>query len=343
MATSNFHSQFLALALLLIHVVNSTIQATNHGFEIDLTHRDSPNSPLYNPNRIPLEPLQRLFSSCLLSSESFKCDFIQSKCCLFKCISQQCKSVTTLTDSSLAKGVLSTETITFGSSSGNSISFNNIVFGCGHNNTEIFNENEMGLIGLGGRNSSLVSQVCSKFGTNFFSHCLVPFHTDPSLTSKMYFGSNSKVSGPGVDSTHLVPKDGKIMFYFVTLEGISVGDKFIPYNSSQPISKGNMLIDSGTPPTLLCKDFYKRLADEVSGAIKLKPYQDPQFGTQLCYKSQSVIDIDAPILTAHFDGGGKVPLIQTSTFVPTLEGVFCFAMQPIDDGDDVGIWGSKNK
>ncbi|KAK0591935.1 hypothetical protein LWI29_010514 [Acer saccharum] len=285
--------------------------------------------PIYNPTAS--------YSYDKLSCQSEQCHLLDS----VSCSSQQfCNYTYGYADSSLTIGVLSIETITFGSSQGNSISFNNIVFGCGHNNTGIFNENEMGLIGLGGRNSSLVSQVCSKFGTKKFSHCLVPFHTDSSLTSKMYFGSNSEVSGLGVVSTPLVPKDGKITFYFVTLEGISVGDKFIPYNSSQPISKGNMLIDSGTPPTLLRKDFYKRLEDEVRGATKLTPYQDPQLGTQLCYKSQSVIDIDAPILTAHFYGGGKVPLIQTSTFIPPLEGVFCFAMQPIYDGDDVGIFGN---
>ncbi|KAK4835376.1 hypothetical protein QYF36_008969 [Acer negundo] len=244
MATINFHSQFLAPTLILIHVVNSTIQATNHGFEIDLIHRDSPNSPLYNPNRTPLERYNDAFRRAYSRLNR---------------LNQFCNYTYGYADSSLTKGVLSTETIIFGSSSGNSISFNNIVFGCGHNNTGTFNENEMGLIGT------------------------------------------------GVVSTPLVPKDGKITFYFVTLEGISVGDKFIPYNSSQPISKGNMLIDSGTPPTLLHKDFNKRLEYEVR---------------------------------AHFDGDGQVPLIKTSTFIPPLEGVFCFAMQPIDDGDDVGIFGN---
>ncbi|TXG48680.1 hypothetical protein EZV62_024555 [Acer yangbiense] len=305
MATINFHSQFLALTLLLIHVVNSTIQATNHGFEIDLIHRDSPNSPLYNPNQTPLECYNDAFRRAYSRLNRL--------------------NVTSFNPNAAYSNV----------------SANNgeylMKFSMGTPPVDIY-----GIVdtGLGGRNSSLVSQVCSKFGTKKFSHCLVPFHTDPSLTSKMYFGSNSEVSGPGVVSTPLVPKDGKITFYFVTLEGTSVGDKFIPYNSSQPISKGNMLIDSGTPPTLLRKDFYKRLEDKVRGAIKLTPYQDPHLGTQLCYKSQSVIDIDAPILTAHFDGGGKVPLIQTSTFIPPLEGVFCFAMQPIDDGDDVGIFGN---
>lgn len=89
-----------------------------------------------------------------------------------------------------------------------------------------------------------------------------------------------------------------------------------------------MFIDTGAPPTLLPKDFYNRLEEQVRNAIKLTPYQDPRLGSQLCYKTQSMAGI-APILTAHFDGGAKVPLIHTSTFIPPpVEGVFVLQCSP---------------
>lgn len=285
--------------------------------------------PIYNP----------------ASSSSYKELSCQSEQChlldTVSCSSQQlCNYTYGYADSSLTKGVLATERITFGNSNN---FFDNVVFGCGHNNTGVFNENEMGLVGLGRTRLSLASQILSQLGANKFSYCLVPFHTDPSITSKMFFGNGSEVSGGGVVSTSLVSKEDKT-YYFVTLEGISVGNlsnssKLIPYyNSSGAISKGNMFIDTGAPPTLLPKDFYNRLEEQVRNAIKLTPYQDPRLGSQLCYKTPSMAGI-APILTAHFDGGAKVPLIHTSTFIPPpVEGVFCFAMQPIDG--DVGIFGN---
>ncbi|KAL5769870.1 hypothetical protein ACOSP7_014024 [Xanthoceras sorbifolium] len=276
-------------------------------------------NPIFNP---------ALSSSYFnLSCQAAQCHLLESVSCSPQ---ELCDYTYGYGSTALTKGVLSTETVTFGSTS-----FKNIVFGCGHNNTGGFNPNEMGLVGLGGRDLSLASQVSSQLGAKKFSYCLVPFHTNPSTTSKMYFGNDGTVSGAGVVSTPLVSKEDKT-YYFVTLEGISVGDKFIPFISSGTVSKGNVFIDSGVPPILLPKDFYNRLEHEVKNAIKLTPYQDPQLGTQLCYKSQTTID--APTLTAQFDGGAKVPLISTSTFISPKDGIFCFAMQPVDG--DGGIFGN---
>ncbi|XP_031255454.1 aspartic proteinase CDR1-like [Pistacia vera] len=280
-------------------------------------------NPIFNPS----------FSSSynFLSCESIQCHLLETVSCSSE---QACNYTYGYGSNALTEGVLATETIALGSNI-----FNNIVFGCGHNNTGGFNENEMGLVGLGGRNLSLVSQISSQLGTNIkFSYCLIPFHANPNFTSKINFGSISEVSGSGVVSTPLVPKDDKT-YYFVTLEGISIGKNFIPYNnsSSQTVSKGNVFIDSGVPPTLLPEDFYNRLEQEVRKAIKLTPFQNPQLGSQLCYKRATMEDI-APTSAAHFDGGAAVPLVWTSIFISPMEGVFCFAMQPISD--DVGIFGN---
>ena len=135
------------------------------------------------------------------------------------CGSEQCRSLDTTAcspentcsytygyEAGLTQGLLATETVTLTSSSGQQISLQNIVFGCGHKNTGSFNEEEMGLVGLGGGPLSLVSQIGPLFGGRKFSHCLLPFHTDPSITSKLNFGSDGEVSGDGVVSTSLVSK-----------------------------------------------------------------------------------------------------------------------------------------
>ncbi|XP_034708993.1 aspartic proteinase CDR1-like [Vitis riparia] len=191
----------------------------------------------------------------------------------------------------------------------------------------------MGLFGTGGRPLSLTSQIMSTLGSGRkFSQCLVPFRTDPSITSKIIFGPEAEVSGSDVVSTPLVTKDDPT-YYFVTLDGISVGDKLFPFSSSSPMAtKGNVFIDAGTPPTLLPRDFYNRLVQGVKEAIPMEPVQDPDLQPQLCYRSATLID--GPILTAHFDGA-DVQLKPLNTFISPKEGVYCFAMQPIDG--DTGI------
>lgn len=114
----------------------------------------------------------------------------------------------------------------------------------------------------------------------------------------MYFGSGSEVSGDDVVSTTLAPKEDKTLYY-VTLEGINIGDKFLPYDSSK---------------TILPQDFHDGLEQEVKNSIQLPSYQDPELGTQLCYISNTTIN--APILTAHFKGSAQMPLVPTSSFIP---------------------------
>ncbi|CAB4285643.1 unnamed protein product [Prunus armeniaca] len=252
----------------------------------------------------------------------------------------------TYMDDSLTQGVMAKETITFGSSSGKPVSFKNVVFGCGHNNTgETFGKNEMGIVGLGLGSLSIISQISPYVGGRKFSHCLVPFDPDrPNDASIMSFGKGSEVSGEGVVSTPLITKDGKTQ-YFVTVEGITVGDKFVPFNSSWSVSKGNMFLDSGTQVTMLPQDFYDRLVAEVKKKMEpssLKPIEvnDPS-GTLLCYNATT--NPKAPMMTVHFDGGAKVQLAPAQTFYQNKQDkLFCFgtlnSSNPLSEG--VGLYGS---
>ncbi|QHO23470.1 Aspartic proteinase [Arachis hypogaea] len=65
--------------------------------------------------------------------------------------------------------------------------------------------------------------------------------------------------------------------------------------------------------------------------INLRPIlDDPDFGTQLCYKSET--NLEGPILTAHFDGA-DVQLMPIQTFISPKDGVFCFAMAGTNNGE----------
>ncbi|KOM27655.1 hypothetical protein LR48_Vigan442s009100 [Vigna angularis] len=232
-------------------------------------------------------------------------------------------------DSSVTKGVLARETITFSSTDEESVVVGDIIFGCGHSNSGIFNENDMGIIGLGGGPLSLVSQIGSLYGSRRFSQCLVPFHADPQTSGTISFGDASDVSGDGVVTTPLVYEEGQS--YLVTLEGISVGDTFVPFNSSEMLAKGNIMIDSGTPATYLPQELYDRLVEELKVQSSLLPIaDDPDLDTQLCYRSET--NLEGPPLIAHFEGA-DVPLMPIQTFIAPKDGVFCFAMAGTTDGE----------
>ncbi|XP_004511546.1 aspartic proteinase CDR1-like [Cicer arietinum] len=229
-------------------------------------------------------------------------------------------------DSSVTNGVLSKETITFSSSNDEPVVIGDIIFGCGHSNSGTFNENDMGIIGMDGGPLSLVSQMGKIYGRKRFSQCLVPFHTDTHISGTISFGEDSDVSGEGVVTTPLVSA-GSRTSYLVTLEGISVGHTFVPFNSPEMLFKGNIMIDSGTPSTYLPQEFYDRLVEELKTQISLVPIEGLR--TLLCYRSET--NLEGPILTVHFEGA-DVQLMPIQNFIPRKEGVFCFAMAGTTDG-----------
>ncbi|GKV05317.1 hypothetical protein SLEP1_g17345 [Rubroshorea leprosula] len=136
---------------------------------------------------------------------------------------------------------LALDTITLSSTSGRPVALPKTISGCGHNNDGTFNEKGSDIIGLGGGDVSLISQM-----------------------------GKSK----GVVSAPLVKKTPDT-FYFLTLEGISVDDETIDFLGSSVGSEGNIIIDSGTTLTLLPSDFYASLEDAVSSKINATPVESP--------------------------------------------------------------------
>ena len=165
---------------------------------------------------------------------------------LIACTSEQCHKLDTgvcssqnmcnytyaYASASITQGVLAQAAVTFTSTGGQPLSLQGVFLVVDITTLGGFNDHEMGIIiGLGGA-VSLISQMGSSLGGgNKFSQCLVPFHTDNSISSKICFGSGSEVSGDGVVSTPLVATEEKTP-YFVTLQGISVGDKYLPFGQA---------------------------------------------------------------------------------------------------------------
>ncbi|XP_017613888.1 aspartic proteinase CDR1-like [Gossypium arboreum] len=377
----------------------SIIQAQKDGFSVELIHRDSPKSPLYNHldttyNRVT-NALRRSFNrvhrfkptsvttmeaevdisadsgeylmNIAIGSPAFDIfaiadtgsDLIWTQCkpcsqCFpqngplfdptasstykkFSCRTSQCGDVegtscsrngscqysVSYGDGSYSNGEVASDTLTLDSTTGSPVVVPNVIMGCGHDNDGSFDENTSGIIGLGGGDSSLISQLGTTVDGKF-SYCLLPF-SDAGNSSKMNFGSDAIVSGNGAVSTPLT-KQSPQTFYFLTLEAISVGTNRIKF-TDKPFGtdQGNIIIDSGTTLTLLPDEFYSELESAVSSMINAPKVNGPE-GLNLCYDATT--EFAVPDITVHFSGA-DVKLQPLNTFVLVSETVACFTFSPV--------------
>ncbi|KAK9937085.1 hypothetical protein M0R45_013902 [Rubus argutus] len=243
-------------------------------------------------------------------------------------------------DQSYTKGDYAADTVTLASTTGTSVPFPNTRIGCGHDNAGSFNELGSGIVGLGGGNDSLISQLGTSIDGKF-SYCLIPRASQDDLTSKLSFGDNAVVSGSGVVSTPFFQHPSHKTFFFLKLEAISVDDTKIPFSSPSSASgEGNIVIDSGTTLTLLEQSFYSELEDAVDKVIGRERVSNPRFLTPLCYKvSESEQEFKAPNIIVHFSGA-DVKLEQNNAFLRRNEETLCFAFAPPPGGVSDSFYGN---
>ncbi|KAL0393813.1 UNVERIFIED_CONTAM: Aspartic proteinase CDR1 [Sesamum latifolium] len=290
-------------------------------------------APLFNPtNTTTYRSVSCTSQQCQsLGVESSSCD--RSNGCLYQ---------VRYGDRSYSNGNLAVETFTFDSSTSNeSVVFPKVVFGCGHNNDGTFNEMGSGIVGLGGGAVSIVRQLETTIGGKF-SYCLTTL--DSKSSSKISFGPNAIVTGPNVSSTPIVQKSPDT-FYYLTLEGVSVGNEALAYNyipnsnSNSSIEEGNIIIDSGTTLTFLPSSLYEGLESTLEKSINGNRVSDPQGLFGLCYRLPNNGEFNAPPIIAHFTGA-DVELTQESTFVEVEKGVVCLTFVP---SQDLAIFGNLHQ
>ncbi|KOM49247.1 hypothetical protein LR48_Vigan08g007400 [Vigna angularis] len=230
-----------------------------------------------------------------------------------------CEYTISYGDGSQSQGDLSEEILTLDSTNGSSIQFPRTVIGCGRRNTVSYEGMGSGVVGLGRGPVSLISQLGSSIRGKF-SYCLA---STSNTSSRLNFGDAALVSGKGTVSTPIFSRGA--VFYYLSLEAFSVGNKRIEFGSSSSESdgEGNIIIDSGTTLTLLPDDVYSKLESVVAHEVKLKRVKDPSNQLSLCFES-SFHDLKAPVIMAHFRGA-DVKLNAVNTFVEMEERVVCLA------------------
>ncbi|CAN0829692.1 Aspartic proteinase CDR1 [Linum grandiflorum] len=302
----------LVISLVLISAINtaSFVNARSNGFSIDLMHRDSSDSPFYNPRETPSERIGNAIRRTMSRVNRFTSrNYSELSSPIAPLIANDGEYLMNISLGSPPFPVLAIadtgsdiiwtqcqpctdcykqDAPIFDpklSSTYRPVPFPRMIFGCGHDNTGIFSPKGAGIIGLGEGPASLISQLGPSVGGKF-SYCMVPYDATPETTSTMHFGQKAVVSGGEVVTTPLLSSELGSTFYSLLLESVSVGSTTIPFgnSNSETSSTGNIIIDSGTTLTIVPTDFLSNFATaieaQVTGGNKTR---DPQGLLSLCY------------------------------------------------------------
>ncbi|XP_057821980.1 aspartic proteinase nepenthesin-1 [Cryptomeria japonica] len=261
----------------------------------------------------------------------------------FSCKSIGCEYTYTYGDFSITVGILSSETFTFSlPKSEAKPSQAQVLFGCGHDNEGSGFDQASGIVGLGRGPLSLITQLGPSLDHKF-SYCLTD---SPSKSSTIFFGQAAALKDRDFRSTpFLVNHTGQSSYYYLPLQGISVGNKLLSIPNGafdiQSDGTGGFIIDSGTTITYLPSVAYGALRKELVSLIKLPTADGSQIGLDLCYKismgNTSVTKF--PSLSFHFKGADFVlPPKNYMIFADRSGKLLCLAMMGSDDG--VSIFGN---
>ncbi|CAD5189056.1 unnamed protein product [Musa acuminata subsp. malaccensis] len=241
----------------------------------------------------------------------------------FRCGASGCEYLYSYGDSSSTQGVLAGETFTFGTANPTSVS--NIAFGCGDTNQGSGFSQASGLVGLGRGPLSLISQL----GLGKFSYCLTSL--DESKNSPLLFGSLADLGATAVRSTPLRKNPTQPSFYYVSLEGITVGGTRLQIPSStfalQEDGTGGLIIDSGTSITYLELAGYRQLKKAFLSEMQLPVADGSETGLDLCFSLPSGSStVEVPKLTFHFDGADLDLPAQNFMIMDSTTGLLCLTI-----------------
>lgn len=233
----------------------------------------------------------------------------------FSCSSQLCEALPQSTcddgceyfysygDYSSTQGILASETFTF-QDSGKQVSVPGIGFGCGYDNDGGGFSQGAGLVGLGRGPLSLVSQLKE----SMFSYCLTSIND--LKTSSLLIGYSladmniSSNTEKKITTTPLMKNPSQPSFYYLQLEGISVGDTRLSIEKDTFAMKddgsGGLIIDSGTTISYLEESAFKKIRKEFISQMKLPLDNSGGEGLNLCFTLPSDIkQIEVPKLVLH--------------------------------------------
>ncbi|GLJ14251.1 hypothetical protein SUGI_0229070 [Cryptomeria japonica] len=242
----------------------------------------------------------------------------------FTCASQECQSLGLCEnnsndvncsfgqiygDQSEVDELLSSETLSVGSPP-----VEDFVFGCANAVSGLIQRLLVpGLVGFGRDPLSFVSQTDTLYDSTL-SYCL------PSLFSSAFTGSlllgKGALSATGLQFTPLLSNARYPYFYYVGLNGISVGEELVSmpegtFTLDQATGRGS-IIDSGTVITRLVEPAYNAMRDSFRRQLSNLTLASPSSPFDTCYNKPSG-KVEFPLITLHFD--------DSLDFTPPLDNI----------------------
>ncbi|XP_051151458.1 aspartyl protease family protein At5g10770-like isoform X2 [Andrographis paniculata] len=240
-------------------------------------------------------------------------------------------------DQSFSVGFLSKDTLTISKSA----VFQNFFFGCGQNNQGLFG-NTAGLIGLGRDQLSVVSQTAGTYG-KYFSYCLP---SSSSSTGHLSLG-RSRASGSVIFTPFASSSQGAASnsFYFVDIDGISVGGRALSISQSVFQAAGGTIVDSGTVITRLPPAAYSALSTEFQQQMKKYPVAPAYSILDTCYDFSNYTNtkIVIPTISFTFRGNAKVNLDASGILIAINGKQACLAFAGNSDSSTVAIFGNTQQ
>ncbi|GMH31530.1 hypothetical protein Nepgr_033373 [Nepenthes gracilis] len=290
------------------------------GSDLIWTQCSGQPTPIFNP--------QDSSSFSTLPCDSQYCQDLPSE----TCNNNECQYTYRYGGGSTTQGYMATETFTFETSS-----VPNIAFGCGEDNQGFGQGNGDGLIGMGWGPLSLPSQL----GVGQFSYCMTS--SGSSSPSTLALGSAASGVPEGSTSTTLIHSPSNPTYYYITLQGITVGGDNLGIPPStfqlQDDGTGGTIIDSGTTLTYLPQDAYNAVAQAFTDQINLPTVDESSSGLSTCFQKPSDgSTVQVPEISMQFDGG-VLKLGEKNVLISPAEGVICLAMKSSSQ-QEISIFGN---
>lgn len=245
----------------------------------------------------------------------------------------ECTYHTRYEDGVDSDGTIVTDRFTFDTSDEGITSIDDVLFGCGSTNGE-FGGNATGMFGLAiGTSREQPYSIVKRLGFKF-SYCVGNIEDHQYPHNKLIIGEGAVMEGY---STPIEIFDG---FYYLTLEGISLGETRLEIDEDvfkRTSSTNGVIIDSGSSHTWLPQSVFDIVAGGVhklcEGILAIAPSGPSDPDGLLCYLGNIERDLEGfPVLTFHFAEGADLVLDVYGMFVEGESGDrFCFSILPSDE------------
>ncbi|KAF5745055.1 aspartyl protease family protein [Tripterygium wilfordii] len=265
------------------------------------------NTPFYDPGKSS--------SYSALSCSSTLCEALPQVSC-----GRGCNYFYSYGDHSYTEGLMGTEIFIFGP-----VFLPKVAIGCGVDKKDDGFEPGSALVGLGRGPLSLVSQL----EESIFAYCVS--YAGNTKAGILLMGSlaSLNIKPNEIKTTPLIRNPSMPSFYYLSLEGITVGGTTLPIKKFLALEdgEGGLIIDSGTTVTFLPETVFDPVAKLFTQQTKLTVDSPPSSELPLCFKFPMNVDkVGVPELIFHFDGADLKLPVENYIIVDKLKGLLCLAM-----------------